>query len=137
MTVIQRALSSAEAYAQLEAQSGTVKVVWQDDVEGDLIWNQEKQEGYMRFRGVAINDPDISQYQLWIIDSVRGGAPVDGGVFDISAPETDDGDVYVRIQPKLQVKQPAAFAVTVEGPGGVVVSDQDIVLATAAWPEYV
>ena len=128
-------LSIADAYARLAAESGSATIAWGDDVEGDIVWNQEKQEGYMRFRGVASNNPAISQYQLWIVDSNRSGAPVDGGVFDISATQTENEDVYVRVQPKLRIKQPGAFAVTVEEPGGVVVSNQDIVLTTASWPE--
>jgi len=45
---------------------------------------------------------------------------VDGGVFDI----TDDGKVIVPIEAKLPVGAPTLFAITVERPGGVVVSDQ-------------
>jgi len=86
---------------------------------GDVVWSTSRQQGYMRFRGLAKNDPKREQYQLWIFDKNRPDAtPVDGGVFDITA----DGDVIVPIDAKIQVFEPAMFAVTVEEPGGVVVS---------------
>jgi hypothetical protein len=36
----------------------------------------------------------------------------------------DAGEVVIPIDPKLPVGQPTLFAITVERPGGVVVSDQ-------------
>ena len=49
---------------------------------------------------------------------------VDGGVFDVPA----CGSVVLPIKAKLEVKQPTLFAVTVEKPGGVVVSDRRIAI---------
>ena len=68
----------------------------------------------------APNDPSQSQYQLWIFDGTREKHPVDGGVFDVN----EAGEVVIPIDPKLPVGQPTLFAITVERPGGVVVSDQ-------------
>jgi Anti-sigma-K factor rskA len=90
-------------------------------VGGDVIWSNEQQQGYMRFVGMPINDPKVEQYQLWIIDPERDDEPIDGGVFDI----TSSGEEIVPIYAKLKVLRPAAFAITVEKPGGVVVSKQD------------
>jgi anti-sigma-K factor RskA len=104
----------------------TLQIAWQtvDDtlpqVEGDVVWNQSRQAGYMRFVGLPVNDPLVEQYQLWIIDDDRETYPVDGGVFDI----TDSGESIVPITARLTVGRPRAFAVTIERPGGVVVSDQ-------------
>lgn len=105
-------------------------------VTGELIWDEERDEGYMTIAGLEINDPSQFQYQLWIFDATRplgelpqhgdafGGLltqrPIDGGVFDI----TETGEVVIPIDAKLLVKQGVAFAVTVEPPGGVVVSDR-------------
>jgi hypothetical protein len=95
-----------------------------DGVQGDVVWSPERQEGYMRFRGLAPNNPGEAQYQLWIVDAARGEPlkvpPVDGGVFDVAG----RGEVIVPIRAKLPVGQAVAFAITVEPPGGVVVSDQ-------------
>jgi anti-sigma-K factor RskA len=107
------------------------------DVTGELIWDESLDEGYMTIGGLAVNDPSEYQYQLWIFDTTRRtgdlpqfdgtpfGAlltqrPIDGGVFDI----TEEGEVVIPIDPKLLVQQGIAFAVTVEPPGGVVVSDR-------------
>ena len=74
----------------------------------------------MTIRGLPKNDPFKEQYQLWIIDPSRDDEPIDGGVFDISA----DVESVIPINAKLMVGNPKVFAVTVEKPGGVVVSDQ-------------
>ena len=92
----------------------------------ELLWNQDLQEGVLRLESVPANDPTLAQYQLWIFDATREQYAVDGGVFDVSAQtETDEqGRVLVYFRPKLNVGDPAAFAVTRERPGGVVVTDQ-------------
>lgn len=83
----------------------------------------------MRFVGLAVNDPRQLQYQLWIFDKNRDQAfPVDGGVFDI----TPAGEVIAPITAKLPVGEPMLFAVTVEKPGGVVVSKRERIVVTAA-----
>ncbi len=45
------------------------------------------------------------------------------------------GEVVIKIDPKLHVNQPVLFAVTVEQPGGVVVSDRKRIAVTAAPPK--
>ncbi|MBL8607130.1 MAG: anti-sigma factor [Myxococcales bacterium] len=95
---------------------------------GDVVWSAAEQKGYMRFRGLAKNDPRGSQYQLWIFDKDRDQRyPVDGGVFDVTA----DGDVLVPIKARLPVGEAVLFAVTVEKPGGVVVSKRERIVLTA------
>jgi hypothetical protein len=96
---------------------------------GDVVWSATKQKGFMRFKGLAPNDPTKTQYQLWIFDKNRDEKfPVDGGVFDVGS----NGEVIVAISPKLQVTDPTLFAVTVELPGGVVVSKRERIVVTAA-----
>ena len=90
-------------------------------VSGDVVWSNAQQKGYLRFTNMPVNDPAAEQYQLWIIDPQRDDKPIDGGVFDISK----SGEVIVPINAKLGVVNPQAFAVTIEKPGGVVVSSQD------------
>jgi len=97
---------------------------------GEVVWSASRQEGYMRFEGLDPNDPEENQYQLWIFDSSRAdweAEPVDGGVFDV----TDGEDDLVPIDPKLVVREAVLFAVTVEEPGGVVVSDRERLALTA------
>jgi len=129
----------AVARLALLEEPGTTEIVWQPQgdasvnrwVGGDVVWNGVRQTGYMRFTGLAPNDPTIEQYQLWIFDAQRSEAtPVDGGVFDVSTA----GEVVVPIDAKLLVHNAAAFAVTVERPGGVVVSDRTRLALLAATP---
>jgi hypothetical protein len=42
-----------------------------------------------------------------------------------------DGEVIIPINAKLKARKPAMFAVTVEKPGGVVVSDRKNIVALA------
>lgn len=90
---------------------------------GDVVWSTSAQRGYMRFRGLEPNDPARTQYQLWIFDAGRDDRyPVDGGVFDVPP---DGGEVVVPVRPAVRVGSPVLFAITVEKPGGVVVSTRE------------
>jgi anti-sigma-K factor RskA len=90
---------------------------------GDLVFNPATQEGYMRFRGLAANDPATQQYQLWVFDAEQDERyPVDGGVFDVPA---GSDEVIVPIRTAIAVREPTLFAITVEKPGGVVVSSRE------------
>jgi hypothetical protein len=114
--------------------SDAAPVAWKATPEapgasGDVVWSPSAQRGYMRFVGLAPNDPAKTQYQLWIFDRTRDQAfPVDGGVFDVTA----SGEVIVPITAKLHVDDATLFAVTVERPGGVVVSRREHIVVTAA-----
>ncbi len=130
-------LALATQRDRLLSEPGTTRIFWAagpqpfaTDVSGDVLWNQGKQQGFMSFQGMPANDPTIEQYQLWIIDPERDEQPIDGGVFDISSA----GLVIVPIDAKLRVLNPKAFAVTIEKPGGVVVSDQERLPLLAASP---
>ena len=88
---------------------------------GDVVWSDAKQEGYMRLIGLPKNDPAKETYQLWIIaENQDPKTPVDGGTFDINT----DGEVIIPIHAKVKALNPQAFAITIEKPGGVVVSEQ-------------
>jgi anti-sigma-K factor RskA len=96
---------------------------------GDIVWSASAQRGYMRFVGLPPNDPTKTQYQLWIFDRQRDQAfPIDGGVFDV----TSTGEVIVPITAKLHVDDATLFAVTIERPGGVVVSRRERIAVVAA-----
>ena len=97
-------------------------------LSGEVIWNDEKQEGYMSLENLAVNNPTKNQYQLWIVDPERDELPVDGGVFDITQ---KDGKSIIPIRNALVINKPVAFVITLEQPGGVVKSKQEIVVALA------
>jgi hypothetical protein len=89
---------------------------------GKVIWSDKLQRGVMEFSGLEANDPKQNQYQLWIFDADRPEAtPVDGGVFDIPAGKKE---VLIPIDARLPITKATLFAITVEKPGGVVVSDR-------------
>lgn len=126
--------------ALLEDRADVVNLTWKGTedaaaaggVGGDVVWSHAAQRGYMRFSGLAANDPDVEQYQLWIFDETRPEAtPVDGGVFDVPS----EGEVVVPIRPALNVGKAHLFAVTVEKAGGVVVSDRSRIAVLASVPE--
>lgn len=94
-------------------------------VRGEAIFDPECSCGLLVISGLAPNDPSREQYQLWIFDETRDDRyPVDGGVFDM--PEC--GSVVLPVQAKLDVRKPTLLAVTVEKPGGTVVSDRRIAI---------
>jgi hypothetical protein len=97
---------------------------------GEVVWSDSEQKGFMIFRGLPVNDAALEQYQLWIFDETRDAAqPVDGGVFDIATAVSGEASskqaVVVPIHAKLPVRQATMFAITIEPPGGVVVSKRE------------
>jgi len=102
------------------------------EVSGDVVWSSDVQQGVMKIGGLAANDPDEFQYQLWIFDQSRDERyPVDGGVFDVA--ERSD-EVFVPISATLPVDRPYLFAITVEKPGGVMVSSRERIAFVAQPP---
>lgn len=97
-------------------------------INGEVVWNDERQEGYMSLANLPVNDPSKNQYQLWIVDPKRDEIPVDGGVFDIPA---GSETAVIPIRNALQVSKPTLFVITLEQPGGVVKSKQEVVVALA------
>lgn len=100
---------------------------------GDVVWDNTRQEGYMLFTGLSANQSAQGQYQLWIFDAQRDNRyPINGGVFDI--PPDAVGPVIVPIVSRLPVTRPSLFAITLEEPGGVVVSSRERLLLLAEVP---
>jgi hypothetical protein len=105
---------------------------WAGDARGaagDVVWDNARQRGFLRLKGFVANDPASARYQLWIFDAARDDRyPVDGGMFDVPPGREE---VVIPVRPSVPVLRPAAFAVTVEGPGGAVVSEREKVVAFA------
>ena len=127
--------TAAQLLAELQDRPGTRVISWSatEDpaaagADGAVVWNGEAQAGVMRFAGLQANDPSEWQYQLWIFDAERDERfPVDGGVFDVQA----DGETLVPIRASLPVGKAVLFAITVEQPGGVVVSSRERIALVA------
>ncbi len=133
--IAQTPTAAEQRRALLAEAPDTITVAWGQSTEafagvtGDVVWSNARQEGYMRLAGMPANDPAALQYQLWIVDPERDKEPVDGGVFDVA--DAVGGEVIIPIEAKLGVVAPAAFAITEEQPGGVVVSEGPLVLVAA------
>jgi hypothetical protein len=127
----------AEERSAMLAKSDSIKVTLgatkdpaSKGVNGDVVWDPVTQKGFLHFVGLASNDPAVKQYQLWIFDAARDQRyPIDGGVFDVPA---DASEVVIPFNASLSVNKAAAFAITVEKPGGVVVSARQHVVALGA-----
>lgn len=129
--------TAAQLRAQLLASNSTA-VHWAfaatddpggDGAAGDVVFDPATQRGYLRLHNLKPNDPRQFEYQLWIFDGERDARyPVDGGVFDIPA---GSADVVVPITVHLRVGKPELFAVTIEHPGGVVVSGREHIVLIA------
>jgi hypothetical protein len=123
-----------EVLAQLEHAEDTLEWTFraeQDEAVGEgaqgrVLWSPELQRGVVIVSGLAANDASATQYQLWIRDGQREGPPVPGPVFDVEGDE-----VSVMFDAVLVIGEPSAFLITVERPGGVVVSTQDRVVMVA------
>lgn len=89
------------------------------NVKGYVHWSETLQRGVMHFSGLPKNDPSKLQYQLWIIDERGLAQRINGAIFDSTA----QGELDVEIAPSIAVRNAAAFAVTIEQPGGTWVSD--------------
>ncbi|MEP6787950.1 MAG: anti-sigma factor [Acidobacteriota bacterium] len=133
---VSRDLTAAELRDQmLQAATDTVRAAWTagnvkelSQVVGDIVWSDEKQTGYMRIQGLPANDTAKETYQLWIFDKTQDAAtPIDGGTFDIKS----GGEVVIPINAKLKARGPQMFAITIEKPGGVVVSKRGKIAALA------
>ena len=127
-------LPAAQKREQLLASAkDVVQTEWKSpkdekQILGDIVWSNEQQKGFLRFRGLPANDSNKETYQLWIVDGTQNPkTPVDGGVFDIAS----NGEVIIPIDAKLKIKKPKAFIVTKENPGGVVVSALTRIVAVA------
>jgi len=112
-------MASADDLLRADWSAGTTPI---EGATGDVVWSSSRQQGYMRFRGLTVNEPTREQYQLWIFDKNQSDkTPIDGGVFDVAASD----EVIVPINAKLRVQEALMFAITIEKPGGVVVSSRE------------
>lgn len=120
----------------LNADSALVRLAWTATADssargatGDVVWSARAQRGVMRIAGLQSNDRSKTQYQLWIFDKNRDERyPVDGGVFDVPP---GAHEVFVPIDARVPVGEAVLFAITVEPPGGVVVSTRERIALVA------
>ncbi len=81
------------------------------DVQGDLVWNAEKQQGVMRF--VELPEPKRNTfYQLWLYDA-RGESsePISGATFRRGSAK---GEWLLPIKTETEVREPYKFELKLE-----------------------
>lgn len=112
----------------IASNQGLVQAKWSpgptpsEGATGDVVWSAPQQQGFMLFRGLPVNTPSQEQYQLWIFARNQSDkTPIDGGVFDIKS----TAEVIIPVNAKLFVQDAYMFAITIEKPGGVVVSSRE------------
>ena len=127
-----RVLTPSENYETLLSSAKDIKrTFWENPKDGnekfgEIIWSESEQKGFMKLNGFPSNDAAKECYQLWIFDETQSDkTPIDGGVFNV----TSGGEIIIPIDAKLKFKNPKMFAVTVEKPGGVVVSAREKIVA--------
>jgi hypothetical protein len=96
------------------------------NIQGDVVWSNSAQKGFVRFRNLPVNDKTKGTYQVWIFDKNQKD-PVSAGTFDIN----EDGEIVVPIDSSLKIQEPTMFGITAEKPGGVPKSDLKNVMAVA------
>lgn len=121
-----------EQLNQLLASGDSIKASFTpkefESFKGDVVWSNSEQKGFIRVKNLPINDKTKETYQMWIVDAAQGlKTPVSGGTFDVN----ENGEIIIPIDPDVLVKDPKAVAITVEKPGGVVVSKQEKVAGIA------
>lgn len=130
--------TDAPSLTAIATAPDAVKLAWADwdnpevaGVQGDVVWSDAAQRGYMRFTNLPRLDATREQYQLWIVDSRGMEQRISGGVFNGTDGTTE---VVVPITPGIRVVGAAAFAVTIERPEGTWVSDMKRRVVIAAKP---
>lgn len=88
-------------------------------VQGEVTWSDAAQTGVMRFTNLPLRSGD--RYQLWIVDSRGMEQRISGGVFN--GGDCSVSALEIPIKPGIEVVAAAAFAITIERPEGVWVSD--------------
>jgi hypothetical protein len=97
-------------------------------ISGDVMWSDKEQKGYLRIQGLPVNDRSKETYQLWIFDKTQDPkTPINGGTFDVNS----TGETIFAINTKLRAEGARMFAITMEKPGGVVVSKSNKIAALA------
>lgn len=96
------------------------------NVQGDVVWSNQAQKGFVRFRNLPVNDKTKETYQIWIFDETQKN-PVSAGVFDAN----EAGEIVIPMNAAIKIAKPTMVGITAEKPGGVMVSGLEKVMAVA------
>lgn len=96
------------------------------NVQGDVVWSNQAQKGFVRFKNLPVNDKTKETYQIWVFDETQKN-PVSAGVFDAN----ENGEIIIPMDAAIKITKPTMVGITAEKPGGVMVSGLQKVMAVA------
>ena len=96
------------------------------NVQGDVVWSNTAQKGFVRFKNLPVNDKTKETYQIWVFDETQKN-PVSAGVFDAN----ENGEIIIPMDAAIKITKPTMVGITAEKPGGVMVSGLEKVMAVA------
>lgn len=96
------------------------------NVQGDVVWSNQAQKGFVRFKNLPVNDKAKETYQIWVFDDAQKN-PVSAGVFDAN----ENGEIIIPMDAAIKIQKPTMVGITAEKPGGVMVSGLQKVMAVA------
>lgn len=96
------------------------------NVQGDVVWSNQAQKGFVRFKNLPVNDKTKETYQIWVFDETQKN-PVSAGVFDAN----ENGEIIIPMDAAIKITKPTMVGITAEKPGGVMVSGLEKVMAVA------
>ncbi|MEO6590288.1 MAG: anti-sigma factor, partial [Pyrinomonadaceae bacterium] len=110
----------AEQRQQLVASGNAAQKSWSDfdpkkprNIEGDVVWSNTAQKGFVSFKNLPVNDKSKESYQVWIFDETQKN-PVSAGVFDAN----EAGEIIIPINAAIKINKPTMVGITAEKPGG-------------------
>jgi anti-sigma-K factor RskA len=96
------------------------------NVQGDVVWSNQAQKGFLSFKNLPVNDKTKETYQIWVFDETQKN-PVSAGVFDAN----ENGEIIIPMDAAIKITKPTMVGITAEKPGGVMVSGLEKVMAVA------
>ncbi len=94
-----------------------------DGTEAELVFDPAADCGFLAVSGLDPSAHSDCQYQLWVFDAGRADPhPVNGGLFDVQTVQAG-AKIVIPVSTRLPVKNPVAFAVSVEPRGGSVITE--------------
>jgi hypothetical protein len=115
-------LRRAEDLARLKISVLAPSAAGSDGSQAVVIWDSEQQVGLLSAETLPAT-ADTQDYQIWITDPAYPD-PVNGGVFH----QAVDGKAVLAFKPDRPVKQPTAFALSIEKKGGAPKAEGPILL---------
>lgn len=118
-TIEQNQVSQHVARSELLSQPDVLNINWMrtlnplaKDVQGDVVWSNQQQEGMMRFANLA-SLPSGQQYHLWIYD-LASPADEPVSIVTFSPDLTLRSELLIPFTSSREISEPYKFMVMLE-----------------------